>query len=72
MPPDVSLVPRLSLSLSTRVNIMCEKLKERESLVWNHAHAWPSWPWLGKNSIEKGLGWVQFCTRLSLSFSFCA
>ena len=49
------------------MNIMCEKLKERESLVWNRAHPWPSWLWLGKNSIEKGHGWVRFCTRLSLS-----
>ena len=38
--------PRLSLSLPfdfACANIMCDKLKERKSLVWNHA--------LGKNSI---------------------
>ena len=49
---------------------MREKLKERESLVWNCAHQWPSQPWLGKNSIEKGNGWERFSTRLSFSFNF--
>ena len=36
-----SLVPRLSLSLPldfARANIVCEKLKERESLIQNRAH----------------------------------
>ena len=39
-----SLVPRLFLFLPsdfTCVNIMHEKLKERESLVLNRAHPWP-------------------------------
>ena len=44
--------------------IMHEKLKERESLVWNHTHLWLYWPWLVKNSIEKGHGWVWFSIRL--------
>ena len=40
----VSLIPRLFLSLPlnfTHVNIVHEKLKQRESLVWNYAHSWP-------------------------------
>ena len=45
-------------------------MKERQSLVWNCTHQWPSWLRLGKNSIEKGHGWVRFHTRLSLSFNF--
>ena len=68
---STSLVPRLSLFLPldfVRVNIMHENLKERESLVQNHTYPWPSQPWLGKNSIEKGHRWAQFRTRLSLSF----
>ena len=48
-------------------NIMHKKLKEREK---NHAHPRPSRLWLGKNSIEKGHGWAQFRTRVSLSFKF--
>ena len=39
-----SLIPRLSLSLPLDfacTNIMHENLKERKSLVWNHAHMWP-------------------------------
>ena len=43
--PHVPLiVPRLSLSVSlnvAHVNIMCEKLKERESLVQNCTYPWP-------------------------------
>ena len=42
LPP--SLIPRLFLSHPlhfTRANIMCEKLRNRESLVCNCAHPWP-------------------------------
>ena len=53
-----------------RANIMREPLNERESLVRNCAHLWPSQLWLSKNSIEKGHGWAQIHTRLSLSFNF--
>ena len=40
----VSLVPWLSLSLAlifACMNIVHEKLKERDSLVWNCTHLWP-------------------------------
>ena len=43
----LSLVPRLSLSVPldfTSMNIMHEKVKERESLVQNRTHPWPSQP----------------------------
>ena len=49
---------------------MCEKLKERESPVRNHAHLWSfSIEFLPNHSWE-GHGWAQFRTRLSLSFNF--
>ena len=60
----------LPLNFACTNIIMREKLKERESLVWNGAHSWPSLPWLSRNSIEKGHGWVRFFTRFSLSFKF--
>ena len=51
----------------TNANIIYERLKDRESLVWNHTYPWP---WLSNNSIQKGHEWVQFHTGLSLSFNF--
>ena len=65
-----SLVPRFSPSFRPCEKLCAKKLKERESLVWNHAHPWHSWPWLGNNSMESGYGWAHFHTRLSISFSF--
>ena len=71
---SLSLVPRLSLSLPldfARVNItVCEKLKERESLVWNRAHLWPLSIEFLPNHDREGHGWARFRTRLSLSFNF--
>ena len=64
-----SLVPRLSLSLPldfARANIMHEKLKERESLVWNRAHLWSFSIEFLPNHGREGHGWAQFCTRLPL------
>ena len=64
----LSLFPRLSLSLPldfTRTNIMHEKMKEMESLVWNRTHLWPNHGREGNH-----YGWAWFRTRLFLSFNF--
>ena len=40
----------------TRANIMCKKLKERESLVRNRAHLWPFWIEFLPNHCQKATG----------------
>ena len=61
------------MNFATCVNIMHGELKERESLVWNHAHLWPTRlqaAMVGQElSIENGHGWAWFHTRLSLPFN---
>ena len=52
---------------------MCDKSKERESLVWNGTaptRGLPGHGWARIQFIEKGHEWVQFCTKISLSFKF--
>ena len=59
-----SLVPRHSLTLPLDfvcgANIMHEKLKERKSLVQNHAHPWPFSIEFLPNHGWEGHGWAQF------------
>ena len=62
---------KLSLPLNFAcANIMCEKFKERESLVRNRTHLCPFSIEFLPNHGHKGHGWAQFRTRLSLSFNF--
>ena len=49
---------------------MHEKLKERESLIWNHTHPWPFSIEFLRNHGQEGDGWAGFHTRLSLYFKF--
>ena len=43
--------PSPFLNFFARVNFICEKSKERESLVRNLAHPWPPGQGLGGNSL---------------------